>query len=226
MNKFTAVLSTLIVVMMFVISKQRSEVYDATKELYEWKDSVKYYYDREGELVAQKNVAELEVNDLKKLNDQLGIDMDGLKDQVGNLKNLNSYYRGQISSLGSGSSVTIDTVVQVIENTDTVEVVAQSVDWTNDYLAIDGIFIPRFNRWDFNYSYKIDFDITTYDKKTRKGLFAPKTLVVDLKLSDPNARVVDLQALQIKKENKWYQSTAFKVGAGLVGGIFIANQWK
>lgn len=226
MNKFTAVLGTLIIVMMFTISKQRNEVYDATKELSEWKDSVQYYYNREGELVAQKNVAELELDDLKKLNDQLGIDMKELKDQVGNLKNLNSYYRGQVNVMGSGTSITIDTVVQVIENTDTVEVVAQSVDWTNDYLAIDGIFIPRFNRWDFNYSYKVDFDITSYHKKTRKGLFAPKTLVVDLKLSDPNARVVDLQALQIKRENKWYQSTAFKVGIGLVGGFFIANEWK
>ena len=226
MNKFTAVLATLIVVMMFVISNQRNEVYNATKELSEWKDSVQYYYNREGELVAQKNVAELELDDLKKLNDQLGIDMKELKDQVGNLKNLNSYYRGQVSTRGRGTSITIDTVVQVIENTDTVEVAAQSVDWTNDYLAIDGIFIPRFNRWDFNYSYKVDFDITSYHKKTRKGLFAPKTLVVDLKLSDPNARVVDLQALQIKRENKWYQSTAFKVGIGLVGGFFIANEWK
>lgn len=226
MNKLTVVLVSLLGISIFSLFYQRDYLIGLEESVSNWEDSVSYYHNKEGELIAQKRIAGMTIRDLREVNHKLGIDRDRLKDQVGNLKNLNSYYKSQIESIGTGKAVTLDTVVQIVYDTDTVMVNAQSVDWSNNYLSIDGLFIPKFNRWDFNYSYNVDLEITSYYKKSRSGLFAPKELVVDFKLSDPNAKAVDLKALKIIRERRWYQSTGFKIGAGIVGGFFLANQFN
>lgn len=227
MNKLTSATIVLLVIVLYSLFEQRNALQNKSTALSVWQDSVSYYKNQQGELIAQKQIAEVTIRDLKEIGHQLGIDRDKLSDQVGSLRNLNAHYKGEIKSMGKGATVTIDTVIQVIESIgDTVKVVAQSVDWTNRYLSIDGIFIPSFNKWEFNYNYIVDLEIVSYDRKIKKGLFAPKQLVVDFKLSDPNASVVDLKALQIVREKKWYQTTGFKIGLGMVGGILLTNQFN
>lgn len=224
MNKLTMATIALLAIVLYCLFEQRNTLQDTTQALSIWRDSVSYYNNEQGELIAQKQIAEITIRDLKQINEQLGIDRERLEKQVGNLRNLNTYFKSKIQSKGKGTAVTIDTVVQIVQNTDTVEAEAQSVDWTNKYLSLDGVFVPKFNRWDFSYSYVVDLEIVSYNKKIRKGLFAPKQFVVDFKLSDPNAKVVDLRALQITRKKKWYQTTGFKVGVGVVGGVFLTNE--
>jgi hypothetical protein len=48
--------------------------------------------------------------------------------------------------------------------------------------------------------------------------------VVRLHIDNPTMSITNLSNIYIKKEPKWYQSTAFKVGVGILLGIGISSQ--
>jgi hypothetical protein len=50
--------------------------------------------------------------------------------------------------------------------------------------------------------------------------------VVRLHIDNPTMSITNLSNIYVKKEPKWYQSTAFKVGVGVLLGIGIASQIK
>lgn len=50
--------------------------------------------------------------------------------------------------------------------------------------------------------------------------------VVRLHIDNPTMAITNLSNIYVKKETKWYQSTAFKVGVGVLLGIGISSQVK
>jgi hypothetical protein len=48
--------------------------------------------------------------------------------------------------------------------------------------------------------------------------------VVRLHIDNPTMSITNLSNIYVKKEPKWYQSTAFKVGVGVLLGIGISSQ--
>jgi len=50
--------------------------------------------------------------------------------------------------------------------------------------------------------------------------------VVRLHIDNPTMSITNLSNIYVKKEPKWYQSTAFKVGVGVLLGISISSQIK
>jgi hypothetical protein len=64
----------------------------------------------------------------------------------------------------------------------------------------------------------------------RDGLFnrllRKKDSVVRLHIDNPTMSITNLSNIYVKKEPKWYQSTAFKVGVGVLLGIGISSQIK
>jgi hypothetical protein len=50
--------------------------------------------------------------------------------------------------------------------------------------------------------------------------------VVRLHIDNPTMSITNLSNIYVKKEPKWYQSTAFKVGVGVLLGIGISSQIK
>jgi len=62
----------------------------------------------------------------------------------------------------------------------------------------------------------------------RDGLFnrllRKKDSVVRLHIDNPTMSITNLSNIYVKKEPKWYQSTAFKVGVGMLLGVGISSQ--
>jgi hypothetical protein len=50
--------------------------------------------------------------------------------------------------------------------------------------------------------------------------------VVRLHIDNPTMSISNLSNIYVKKEPKWYQSTAFKIGVGVLLGIGISSQIK
>jgi hypothetical protein len=64
----------------------------------------------------------------------------------------------------------------------------------------------------------------------RDGLFnrllRKKDSVVRLHIDNPTMSISNLSNIYVKKEPKWYQSTAFKIGVGVLLGIGLSSQIK
>jgi hypothetical protein len=182
----------------------------------------KYFKNKHGELVNEVNTYELTTNDLKKLGSELGFNNKQLKDQVGSLTNLVSYWKGQASTHGGDTVRTHDTTYlwrgQVIA--------AKHFDWTDKYLTLDGDYFPSTDKFAFKYNYSPGgFELTSYRKKV--GLFKPKQLVTDIKFGDPNMKVTNFQGLVIKEpRKKFWETKAFAFGLGVLGGSYLVLRYR
>ena len=175
---------------------------------------------KNGQLEAEKRSQNLTIKDLKEYGDQVGQNNEKLKKKVGSLKNLVSNLEGALATAGDG---------QVQLEPDTIRIKGDSVnyflghtfEWTNNYLTLNGT-LDQDLKMDFKYQYKSDFGITTYWK--RPSLFKRKELMVNMLMTDPNARATELNSVVIKPDPpKFYQTTGFKIGIGVVGGFLLAK---
>ena len=57
-------------------------------------------------------------------------------------------------------------------------------------------------------------------------LMRKSDIVVRLHIDNPTMSISNLSNIYVKKETKWYESTAFKVGVGVLLGIGITSQIK
>jgi len=55
-------------------------------------------------------------------------------------------------------------------------------------------------------------------------LFRKSDIVVRLHIDNPTMSISNLSNIYVKKETKWYESTAFKVGVGVLLGIGLTSQ--
>jgi hypothetical protein len=85
------------------------------------------------------------------------------------------------------------------------------------WLQIDSLVIPA------NFTYAVGDTMRT---GFVNRLLKKKDTVVRLRVDNPNVQVVGLENIYIKQEKKWHQTTAFKVGVGVLIGIGISATAK
>ena len=85
------------------------------------------------------------------------------------------------------------------------------------WLQIDSLVIPA------KFTYAVGDTMRT---GFVNRLLKKKDTVVRLRVDNPNVQVVGLENIYIKQEKKWHQTTAFKVGVGVLIGIGISATAK
>lgn len=182
------------------------------------KVQVREYKDRNGKLVSQAKTHLLTIGELREYSDQLGIEVNGLKKQVGNLNRLVSYWKIQASARDTFYVTGVDTVFVK----DGVSQTGKAFHYSNRYLTLDQLYHPGDGTLSTLYDYRIDFELTAY----RKGqtLFKPGTLVTDVKFSDQNISVKEIKGLVVKEPpKKFYEKGWFWGLVGFIGGVFAVK---
>jgi hypothetical protein len=85
------------------------------------------------------------------------------------------------------------------------------------WLQIDSLVIPA------KFTYAVGDTMRT---GFVNRLLKKKDTVVRMRVDNPNVEVVGLENIYIKQEKKWHQTTAFKVGVGVLLGIGISAAAK
>jgi len=82
------------------------------------------------------------------------------------------------------------------------------------WLQIDSIAIPA------KFTYAVGDTMRT---GIVNRLLKKKDTVVRLRVDNPNVSIVGMQNIYIKQDKKWHQTTAFKVGVGVLIGVAITS---
>jgi hypothetical protein len=85
------------------------------------------------------------------------------------------------------------------------------------WLQIDSLVIPA------KFTYAVGDTMRT---GFVNRLLKKKDTVVRMRVDNPNVQVVGLENIYIKEDKKWHQTTAFKVGVGVLIGIGISATAK
>jgi len=85
------------------------------------------------------------------------------------------------------------------------------------WLQIDSLVIPA------KFTYAVGDTMRT---GFVNSLLKKKDTVVRLRVDNPNVQVVGLDNIYIKQDKKWHQTTAFKVGVGVLIGVVAVNAAK
>jgi hypothetical protein len=85
------------------------------------------------------------------------------------------------------------------------------------WLQIDSLVIPA------KFTYAVGDTMRT---GLVNRLLKKKDTVVRLRVDNPNVQVVGLENIYIKQDKKWHQTTAFKVGVGVLIGVAAVSVAK
>jgi len=85
------------------------------------------------------------------------------------------------------------------------------------WLQIDSLVIPT------KFTYAVGDTMRT---GLINRIFRKSDQVVRLRVDNPNVQVVGLENIYIKQEKKWHQTTAFKVGVGVLIGVAAVSAAK
>ena len=85
------------------------------------------------------------------------------------------------------------------------------------WLQIDSLVIPA------KFTYAVGDTMRT---GIINRLLKKKDTVVRMRVDNPNVAIVGMENIYIKQEKKWHQTTAFKVGVGMLIGIGISAAAK
>ena len=85
------------------------------------------------------------------------------------------------------------------------------------WLQIDSLVIPA------KFTYAVGDTMRT---GIINRLLKKKDTVVRMRVDNPNVAIVGMENIYIKQEKKWHQTTAFKVGVGVLIGIGISAAAK
>lgn len=193
------------------------------------RDSTKHFKDAHGQLVSEKETMELTAKDLKKQAYDLRIDQNRLNEQIGKQGKLISYYKGQLIARGHGEVKGVDTTFW--DNSvwdglnDSTQVVAQKFSFDNKFLKFSGLYNPLEDSLHIDYSYKVNFELTNYRTKRKYLIAGPRQTFADVRLSDPNAKMIDTQSILIKEPpKKFYERWWFGAVVGFVGGVYLVSR--
>lgn len=180
---------------------------------------------KNGELANQVQVHEVTIDQLK---NDLGLSANSiknLKSQIGSMSNLVGYWKAKASIRDTFTTTLHDTVYADSKG---IEFKGKSFEWNKSkYLSLEGFIPTDFTSIQIAYKYNLDFTLVTYRKPRPfadylKFKFGKTPLVADLTFSDPNIIVQKFSGVIIKEEpKKFYQTTLFKVCAGVVIGKLI-----
>lgn len=182
-------------------------------------NELRVYKDKAGKLATQVNTYAVTVDQLKENGDKLGLNNKSLKQQIGSLNNLVSFYRAKISLADTFTVVNHDTTF--IIKGDTTH--AKAFHWSNKYLVINGFTAPAYTT--ISYDYHPSFELKSYWKD--KGFLRLKKgqLVTDITFNDPNIQVREFRGIVIQQEpKKWYETRAASFAAGIIIGRFAPRK--
>jgi hypothetical protein len=60
----------------------------------------------------------------------------------------------------------------------------------------------------------------------RKGLFKRRDKVIRMRIDNPSMQITGMNNIYIKQDKKWYQTTVFKVGVGMLIGVAVVKAAK
>lgn len=217
--KSISILVNIILLILIFISVRKCNVNEDSVDLLEASNDIsfqqaKYYQNKNGDLIGQVKTHELTIRQWKANAEDLGFERDKLKMENRKLKNLTAHWQGQASAKDTIEIVLQDTIY--IDNGTTV--VNRKFDWSNQYLALNGVI--HLDTMTVDYSYNMDFSLTVY-RKPRKGFWNPPgQLVADIYFTDPQLQVASFKGFVVKGDRKrWFETNGFKIGLGAVAGF-------
>jgi hypothetical protein len=201
--------------------KNKSEEVQLTKNKYDstYNKAVEYKLDN-GQKAFRINTLEASTGELKAENILSATEIKNLRDQVGNLNHLVTLYKGTMNSVSTFAVKGQDTVLVEIVKHDTVRLHEKRFVWHGKWLTLLSVYNPVTDSLTHRYHYMSDFQIVSY--RRGKNLFSRGDLVTDITFSDPSVSVGEFRGVVVKEAPpKWYQTTAFKVLAGVGLGMFL-----
>lgn len=174
-------------------------------------DSIRYYKLKSGSLVASKTVIEYDSKQLKSL----------VRESNKTVKEITEKFNK------------VEVIVQTITKTkiDSIKVVYK--DTLNSHYKRFGSKIEPHYSFDYESdskgfqltNFQLADDSITYVKGIKKKwLFGKKTTVLDIHHSNPLVKDYTIEVINLKEPKQWYETTVFKVGVGVLGGMIIMEQ--
>jgi len=181
-------------------------------ELMAAKDSAVMYKTKAGQAYFQTKAVEIEKNALKQSLEAQGFDLKQLKAEKVVWRNVESALRLELKVAGTIHTNVKDSTVQ-----DSVPskppITIQKIDWTNEYLTLNGVIKNKI--FDATYDYRIKINSVA----EKKG----KSFIVTTSLSDKQATIVSGSQLIITPTSKWYMKPWLWGVVGLVAGHYITK---
>lgn len=175
---------------------------------------------KNGQLTFRVNTLEATTEQLKRENI---LENKKLKDQIGSLSNLVTFYQGKMNAHADFAAIAHDTIVNVIHDKDTTRIKEKTfLAHPSKWLTIHSIYNPVTDSIFHRYRYWVDFDLKSYWRG--KNLFHRGDLVSDITFSDPAVSVGEFQGIIVKEPpKKWHETTLAKVLFGVGVGIAITR---
>lgn len=196
--------------------KQRASLTHAAVTLASAEGSLREYRDKEGRLRYELQEAELTMAMLRAAKDSEIVAM--REDYGKRLRDLRS--RTVIHVEASGHIEAPLTDPEPGEANLPADTVARSFEHTSEYMDIRGTVYP--DKVSMQYTSRVGL---TVDRRwQRAGLFRPKEAVIDIRLHDPNARMVGVTNYTITADPPpWYATRAFQIAASFTAGYLLAQ---
>ena len=176
-------------------------------------DTVRYYKLKNGSVVASKTVLEYNDEQMKAL----------VKSSTKNMQEIAKKFNK------------IETVVQSITETKIDSITVSYVEPVLVDFKREGLVTDTFYSFSYNSSsegfkianLKLTNDTITYIKgNKRRWLLGKNTPTLDINHSNPFIKDIKIDVTELKDEKKWYQTTLFKVGIGVISGVILTEQLK
>jgi hypothetical protein len=168
-------------------------------------DSIRYWKSRSGKTVASKTAAEISPREIDKHYQDISAE---LKDMRIKLSQVRAVLKASIEATGEGKVIIVrDTIFAP----GYVPFIQDSVFIDDSYLRLKAQVIPGTNESYLAYKYTYSDTVlwAAYDKK--KWIFGNERLYADFRLSNPNARAVNMTSVLIRQRDKRFNVS---IGAG------------
>lgn len=191
-----------------IINNYRGRLNTANSRALNYSDSLSYYKLKNGATIASKMIMEVNNKELEK----------ALNNSTKEIKELQDKFSKIESKTSLISKIELDTII--VEYKDTL-LLSQEGFYNDNYYS----FYYKTAKEDFKIASMTIYDTTTLiSGYKRKWFLGPTTHYIDVHHSNPFVKEIGISSLQLKEDKKWYQTSSFKIGVGILGGFILAKQ--
>ena len=203
---YILIIVVLLMCLNFSISKCSNTSKEYKNNIEALTDTIKYYKDKNGNLVATKLGFESDINTLKILNKQLYDEIETLKLRKGNVKNI--YHIEGVIDHGKNDTV------YIVKNDSINRGFYRTFNFNNDFRTLEGniSYIPDSLKFNIEKDY-IKFDYTLVMDKNNK---------IYIKSDNPYVKYNEISGFTIQKEKK----THWSLGPSINWGFFKLWNYK
>lgn len=193
-----AVLSLVITFLSWRLAVVRDKMARTDSVLSEKTDSIRYWKSRSGKTVATKTAAEVTPRDLKEHYQEIAAD---LRDMKVKLNSVRAVLKAVVEANGQGVPIIIRDTVRIASGTES----RDSLFVNDGYLDFRSS-ISFTEDAGYKYLYQDTILWAAYDKK--KWLLGNEKLYADFRLSNPNARALNMTSVLIRQRDKRFVISA------------------